>query len=225
MARTVMVMARSVAPIQSTPPRSRGSASGSWRDRDHGDGAALLLDGHRGGQDGQVVARHHRRAHALKRAGHEQHLKTCGETAEDRAERVDDRAAAEHPPVADQIAEAAAHQQRAGQREDEDGEDPRSVGGTDAERGGESGNDRHDGREAELDQCLADADGEDGGASDIDGAGGACGDRSGRGGHPGQCTLSIVCTRRSQGEFRGGRRPLRLEDAMAAQVTVYSNVG
>src|SRR2546429_487062 len=43
---------------------------------DHRDGAALLLGGDGGRENGQVVAGHHRGADALKRAGHEQHPKT-----------------------------------------------------------------------------------------------------------------------------------------------------
>ena len=112
--------------------------------------------------------------------------------------------------MADQIAEAAAHQQRTGQRQDEDGQHPGGVGRPDSERGGESGNDRDDGRETELDQRLADADGDDGGAGNIHGADG---DACGRGGHPEQCTL------------RSAAHVDHTEDAMAAQVTVYSNVG
>ena len=113
------------------------------------------------------------------------------------------------------VAETAAHEQRAGQRQDEDGQDPGGVGSTDPERAGEARNHGDDGREAELDQRLTDADGDDGGAGDIDGAGDRMGSAgSGHGGHREQCTLWVGGERRSP---RGGR--------MAALVTVYSNVG
>ena len=119
--------------------------------------------------------------------------------------------------MAHEIAEAAAHEQCAGQRQDEDGQDPGGLGGADAERAAEAGDHGDDRCEAELDQRLADADGDDGRSGDVEGAGqGTVGAASGHGGHREQCTLWIGGERRSL-RVPGGR--------MAAQVTVYSNVG
>jgi hypothetical protein len=83
-----------------------------------------MPDGHRSRQDRQVIAGDHRAADALRRAHHQERLEGRREAGQPGRTSEDERPESEDASVTQQVAETPGHQQRAGQRQDVDRDQP-----------------------------------------------------------------------------------------------------
>ena len=134
------------APMKANAPIARPCSSG-WREQP---------DDHAEGDRGR-----HRAADALDEPGGDQHPRAGGQAAGERGEDEHRDAGEEHPLAAEQVAEPAAEQQQAAERDQVGVHDPAQAAGGEAEvgldRGQRDGHDRaveddHQGRRAQDDE-------------------------------------------------------------------------